>query len=279
MSFSKSFKASIFACSVAFTTAARIDDRNSGLRADDQNHAAAFVQSAMAPDTKEEMSVFDAARLGRPDILQLLYERDPDIINKIDDFDNSTVAHLAAAFGHLNVLKWIGQQKECAHLISAKDEDGQTIAHRAARMGKLEVLQWIELKYAQLLSVKDDDGQTPVHLAARRGKVEVLQLICKRKDAAQLLIVEDNRGQTVAHHAARTGQLDVLQFLYNNGVDVFSVKNRDGKTPCDLAGRKRFFKRKDGVHKWLIEENNKRISQASNVLLEEGKMPDVLVDY
>ena len=46
MSVSKFFNASIFACSVAFTTAARIDDSNTGLREDDQSHAVAFVQSA-----------------------------------------------------------------------------------------------------------------------------------------------------------------------------------------------------------------------------------------
>ena len=222
MSFSKCFKASIFACSVAFTTAARIDDGNSGLRGDDQNHDVAFVQSAKLDAKEPGLSVcveddettalgeFEAghhgvliwaARLGKLDFLKMLFESHPNIITMEGEFDGKMVAYYAAAGGHLNVLKWIEQNGD-AQVISATDNKNRTVAHYAANGGHLNVLKWIEQKYgAQLISATDFENKTVAHYAARRGKLGVLQWI--EQEHAQLLSVTDNEGRTPTHHAAQ----------------------------------------------------------------------------
>ena len=184
MSFSKCFKASIFACSAAFTTAARIDDRNSGLREDDQNHAVAFVQSANLY-TKEPL--FVAAELGQLDVLRKLIKQNPGIINMKDEYDGKTVAHHAARTGQVEVLQWILDQKAGAQVIRAKDNHGRVPAHVAAAMGQLAVLKFLYKNKMNVFSVKDDSRHTPIDLAGQKWPVQTA-LAKKQKRAHQWLI-------------------------------------------------------------------------------------------
>ena len=75
---------------------------------------------------------------------------------------NLTPFHFAAAYGHLDLCKYVSKDLED---MSPKCNLGQTPLHLAASNGHLDVCKHIMEKSANK-SPKNNDGETPLHLAA-----------------------------------------------------------------------------------------------------------------
>ena len=75
---------------------------------------------------------------------------------------NLTPFHFAAAYGHLDLCKYVSKDLED---MSPKCNLGQTPLHLAASNGHLDVCKHIMEKTTNK-SQKNNDGETPLHLAA-----------------------------------------------------------------------------------------------------------------
>ena len=119
-----------------------------------------------------------AARHGQLSTLQHL--RDTSRFTSASDArttDGHTPLHDAAAVGHVQVARWLCDEKLC----SPKDADasGCTPLHFAARFGQLEVVKLFVTQYGCDVMTTTKSGLTPLHWAACKGRISVVKWIVK----------------------------------------------------------------------------------------------------
>ena len=71
-----------------------------------------------------------------------------------------TPLHFAAAYGHLEVVKW--QVERHGDLLCIQDKDGWTLLYCAAARGHLEVVKCQVERRGDLLCMQDENGRTPL---------------------------------------------------------------------------------------------------------------------
>ena len=135
--------------------------------------------------------------------------------------------------------------------VDDEDSEGSTLLHLAADTGHLEVIK-LAVHSGASLTVKNKARLTPPQLAARRMEssskltkptTSELFTACTASDMAQLKIllchnagVNDKRdsGQTPLHFASKSGQTDVAALLIDLGADV-NATDRLKQTPLHAA--------------------------------------------
>jgi hypothetical protein len=88
------------------------------------------------------------------------------------------------------------------------------------------------------VNAKDIYGWTPLHAAASSGHVDVVTLLIEK--GADVNAKEIFYGWTPLHWAIINGYVDVARLLIEKGADP-NLRNRDGKTPIDLAREKGYM--------------------------------------
>jgi ankyrin repeat protein len=137
--------------------------------------------------------------------------------------------HNAAAVGNVDAFNDL--VKEVADL-NVLNELHQTPLHVAAIHGETTVGAYIT-ECGGDVAIKDLNGNTPLHLAAMNNKrLFVSMLLWGEAD----MLDTNNDGNTAMHEAAKRGFYPVIfVMMQNGGEDVLKIKNKDGKTPTDLA--------------------------------------------
>ncbi|CAG2059174.1 unnamed protein product, partial [Timema podura] len=165
-------------------------------------------------------------------------------VNAPVDNIGSSLLHLAADYGHLNIVKCLVDKGAD---INQPNREGFNPLHIATRSGHLEVVQFlVGLKknfkeslgehiilliasenghinivnyLLDLIDVNtvDSDGCTALHAAVRGGQLEVVQLLVKRNAHINC---KDVHGYTALKYCVRNGRLDVLEFLVENKGDI-----------------------------------------------------------
>ena len=92
--------------------------------------------------------------------------------------------------------------------------------------------------------------RTPLHCAARNGRTKIVNTLIENEVNVN---AEDENRFTPLHLAAYHGHTEVVKILIANGADPL-LKNKDGKTPRDLAER-------DFIKKLLKEAEEKQLKQ------------------
>ena len=144
---------------------------------------------------KDDLSVFEAAALGRDDVLEAVLRQDPGQARAFGP-DGFTALHLASFFGHPQSQELLIRAGADVNAYSRNRFHAAPLQSAAAAR-QLEAAQ-VLLAHGANPNCQGEEGYTPLHEAAATGQVELVRLLLR-------------------HRADTTAQGD------------------DGKTPWDVA--------------------------------------------
>jgi uncharacterized protein len=154
---------------------------------------------------RPELDIFEAASLGRPDLVEDMVTRDPRLANARSG-DGFTPLHFAAFFGEESVARVLLEHHADAGAVAnnpmqvmplhsaaaarnlpivrallehgapvnARQQKGWTALHAAAQQGDQAMVELL-LKYGANPNAKNDDGHTPDHIAHEKGHIEIAE--------------------------------------------------------------------------------------------------------
>jgi ankyrin repeat protein len=178
-----------------------------------------------------DQNISDAVQAGNLDLVKVLVERNPQLVNGKDGRDR-TPLHTAVAFDHKEIVKYL-LAKGAA--VDAKDNIGRTpLAYAAWKSGNLDITKLLIEKGADVDSV-NRWGATVLSVAMDYRRHEMTGYLLARKIDQKSNLGERNReGTNLLHWAARCGSLDVIHRLIQAGLQVTDT-NIYGWTPLHFA--------------------------------------------
>ncbi|MFS7989955.1 putative non-specific serine/threonine protein kinase [Helianthus anomalus] len=172
---------------------------------------------------------------GRPDLVQVLLEFEPDV--EARSRSGTSPLEDAAASGDSLIVELL-----LAHQANTERSESSTWGplHLATGGGHVDVLKLLLLKGANVNAITKD-GNTALHLAVKE----------RRRDCARLLLTADANpnvanfadNETPLHIASAHGDENMVKLLLLKGANK-NIRNRSGKTAFDLAkehGHARLF--------------------------------------
>eukprot|EP01121_Diplochlamys_sp_Union-15-3_P019698 TRINITY_DN7490_c0_g1_i1.p1 TRINITY_DN7490_c0_g1~~TRINITY_DN7490_c0_g1_i1.p1 ORF type:complete len:231 (-),score=35.83 TRINITY_DN7490_c0_g1_i1:81-773(-) len=204
-------------------------------------------------------NLLDAARSGDVKTVDKILSKKKQVdATDTRDLDGRTPLHLAAAFGHNDVIikllvkgaemnavdrsKKIPLMEACKGYVATcqllikhganvnhKEGRGWTSLHYAAEYGNPEVVKTLLAGNADC-NIADATGKTPFHLACQMHPNIVKFMLDKNGDVHK----KDLNGWTPLHVAAHYRHIETVELLLTKGADK-NAKTIDGKMPRDLT--------------------------------------------
>ncbi|KFK30937.1 hypothetical protein AALP_AA6G045600 [Arabis alpina] len=158
-----------------------------------------------------------------------------------------SILHLAAAFGHLELVKSI--ISECPSLLLEPNWKDQISIHVAARAGHLAVVKTLvasvtyfsgrilseeERRRFNVYVLKDIEGDTPLHAALKGQHLETALCLVNANKHGSFL--ENNYGFSPFYMAVEAGDRDLVKEMLKGLGN--SVQGRGSNTASQLQGRK-----------------------------------------
>ncbi|NXW21948.1 ESPN protein, partial [Circaetus pectoralis] len=162
------------------------------------------------------------------------------------DTDNSgaTILHLAARFGHHEVIEWLlrfgGSDP------TAATATGALPVHYAAAKGDFPSLRLLLGHCPSTLSAQTKTGATPLYLACQEGHLEIIQYLVQDCGADPHARAHD--GMTPLHAAAQMGHNTVIVWLMSFTTVSLSERDAEGATAMHFAASRGHAK----VLSWLL---------------------------
>ncbi|NXD97552.1 ESPN protein, partial [Chaetorhynchus papuensis] len=162
------------------------------------------------------------------------------------DTDNSgaTILHLAARFGHHEVIDWLlrfgGSDP------TAATNTGALPVHYAAVRGDFPSLRLLLGHCPSTLSAQTKTGATPLYLACQEGHLEIIQYLVQDCGADPHARAYD--GMTPLHAAAQMGHNTVIVWLMSFTTVSLSERDAEGATAMHFAASRGHAK----VLSWLL---------------------------
>ncbi|XXG57424.1 hypothetical protein AAC387_Pa03g4583 [Persea americana] len=167
-----------------------------------------------------------ASLRGDVDFAKELLKLRPELAGMRDE-GGSYPIHLAAAGGHVGVVREILGRTKSTSSRRVQDKDGRTALHLAAANGQVEVVRELLRVDPELAGVVSNRGETALHMCVRNNQVEAAAEVlagCK----VELVNVKDSEGNTVLHLATAKKQFKMLElFLSKKQVDVKATNGCD----------------------------------------------------
>lgn len=145
----------------------------------------------------------------------------------------TTPMHIAAKFGHLNVVQLI---QTTTGVANPADANRFTVLHMAAFCGKLEIVQEL-VKDLVNKNPADADGITVLHYGAEQGHLKIVKELVKDLKNKNP-VATGFHGRTPLHQAALNGHLQVTKFLCQNNPDIAIVDSDTRSNALHLAAYK-----------------------------------------
>ncbi|NWS61558.1 ESPN protein, partial [Chunga burmeisteri] len=162
------------------------------------------------------------------------------------DTDNSgaTILHLAARFGHHEVIDWLlrfgGSDP------TAATNTGALPVHYAAAKGDFPSLRLLLGHCPSTLSAQTKTGATPLYLACQEGHLEIIQYLVQDCGADPHARAHD--GMTPLHAAAQMGHNTIIVWLMSFTTVSLSERDAEGATAMHFAASRGHAK----VLSWLL---------------------------
>jgi len=184
-------------------------------RAKDENGFSALMVAAYAgasgiaralEDAGAPVSVFEAAALGREDIIRDLVAITPGLLQTFSH-DGWSLLHLAVFFGHAALAEFLIKRGADLDAVS-RNPMANTPLHSAVAGRRIAAAKLLLQAGADVNARAQ--GLTPLHLAAHAGHEPLVELLLAYGADAK---VRDAQGQTAAALAADQGHTAVADFL------------------------------------------------------------------
>ncbi|CAL5391589.1 unnamed protein product [Camellia sinensis] len=190
-----------------------------------------------------------AARLGHHHLVEPIKSRCPDLF-KSKNYNNDHPLHLAAAGGHLSIVKslitnvsqfviYSGLETEAAlqELLNSQNKQGNTPLHMAVKDHQYEVALFLfKRPGSQITScVPNREKKSPLYMAAEAGHEELfelmMQFVASNVDAQNML----KDGQPLLHVAITTRNKVVLETALKYVPSLMDAPDRRGRKPLSYA--------------------------------------------
>ncbi|WP_369799950.1 ankyrin repeat domain-containing protein [Wolbachia endosymbiont of Ctenocephalides felis wCfeJ] len=190
--------------------------------------------------------ILSAAQSGKWDVIKLLIGNGAKFNNEITI--QGTPLHFAVQEGNLDMVRFLLDEGAD---IESQDKDNKKPLHLAVEAGRLNVVKLL-LDRGASVNITDMNSQTPLGLATKGNMIEIL----KKAELDQGLLIN-----------ARDGNLDkVVEYFIGKRVSL-KVKDRDGKTPLDLAKQKGHTDIAKVIKQMQLELDKKLLSAVKMVIL------------
>ncbi|CAG9984884.1 unnamed protein product [Clonostachys byssicola] len=170
-----------------------------------------------------------ASRRGLLEQVSLLLQNGPNdvALRQVDEW-SFTPAHLAAFYGHLEVVRVL---VEAGADLAARARAGVTPLHCAAMQGHGEIAEFL-LTAGSDPAWTDDEGRPASHSAASDNHCDVLEVLLAAGDD---LASVDEKGNSILHAAASGGARDAFSMLVHTRGDSLPWMNNTAWTPLHKA--------------------------------------------
>ena len=135
-------------------------------------HRPGLVDAVLSVDPP--LDVFDAAAIGRLDLLEQLLGQEPSLVHARSG-DGFSALHLAAFFGQPAAARLLLDRGADPGAVAANPTEVQPL-HSAAAVGHKEIAHLL-LEAGADVNARQHGGWVPLHAAARHGDVEMIELL------------------------------------------------------------------------------------------------------
>ncbi len=213
-----------------------------------------------------------AAQSGEWDVVKLLISKGAKFNNEITI--QGTPLHFAVQEGNLDMIGFLLDEGAD---IESQDKDNKKPLHLAVDANRLSVIKLL-LDRGANVNVKDMYDKTPLDLATEEDVIKVLEkaqldqglLINARDgnlDKVKDLIAQganlETKDNTALHNACSNGHLKIVEYLIDKGASL-KAKNKDGKTPLELAVQKGYTDIVQTIEQIQSDLNEKLLSAVKN---------------
>lgn len=133
-----------------------------------------------------------------PTFLSLIQE-DENIINQTVPGPLSTILHLAARFGHLELAKEIVKLRP--EMVAAANKQMETPLHEACKEGRMEMVKFLVEIDPWVIYKVNQDNESALFVACERGGFDVVSYLLN----FQRLLMLEVDGFTTSLHVAASG--------------------------------------------------------------------------
>ena len=160
------------------------------------------------------------------------YKNQSEALEKPLNSKGDTLLHLVCFYGHLNVIKWLIEEKKMD--IFLRNFDGYMIYHSVFNSKNITTINYvISLFKSKELCLKTNRGQSILHLAEEKGLSDIVkQLLEKQKIPPNLL---DKNAETVLHYAVKANDTDLVVWLLDSTNINTRQRNSDANTALYIA--------------------------------------------
>ncbi|MDI9819243.1 MULTISPECIES: ankyrin repeat domain-containing protein [unclassified Legionella] len=170
---------------------------------------------------KDKQLLITAAKQGQCDIIKLIHEKANDLIDEVDEY-NQTPLLWAAAKGHEDIVRYLISKGASLNVATSRTD---------SHFNGYTPLDWaIEGNHGEIVSLLMKNQtwtQHPVHIAAQRDKLVIVKMLIEKNP--HLITLPDTENKTPLYWASKYGHKDFVQYL---------LKKTVLKEPAELQAHK-----------------------------------------
>ena len=183
--------------------------------------------SASTPKEKKSHSIGDAEKKSKPTGLSNVGKKtsSPIYSTQLNPVD----VMKAARGGELNSFKkWVALGSS----IDVPDSKKQTAMHVAAKFGHGDLIDFLlkQKSHKNMLRAKDDEKRTPLMIAAAAGNRDLVDKFMEADDDPRNLVIKDKDGKTAISLANKSGNKKLAEDLGEYYDQGFSITSKDWST-------------------------------------------------